>query len=416
MLRRLTINRWSVFAAFTTAYFLSQFFRSANAVIAPNLVDTFSLSPADMGLMSSLFFAAFAITQFPLGVALDRWGPRWVTAGLMTVAVVGSLVFAQASTFAMLALGRVLLGIGLAGILMGGLKAFSQWFPKERFASAAGLLGGIGALGGLVAATPMAWLNEHYGWRTIFAAGSLVLALSVLFLLVGSRNRPPHTAPEPSSAMKKGANVHLLAIFGTINFWRIAAPVAWIAGFGMAFRGLWAAPYLLEVYQLSHIETGNLLLLLGIGGMAGSVLVGWTTERVGIAKVVITSCLVLIVCQAILASLPPLWIVVIVYVTMGLAGGFPAALLAQARRLFPAHMTGQVLSMVNMTGFAGTFLLQWWMGELLAYFPASTTGHSLPQGYGFVLAFTAAVSILALFVYLPLALPRQDASAVPTQG
>ena len=139
------INRWSIFAAFTTAYFLSQFFRRPNAVIAPTLVDELAFSAAELGLMTSLFFATFAITQFPLGIALDRWGARWVTSGLMSIAVLGSLIFAFGSSFIALALGRILLGIGLAGILMGGLKALSEWFPQERFASVAGLLSGIGA-------------------------------------------------------------------------------------------------------------------------------------------------------------------------------------------------------------------------------------------------------------------------------
>ncbi len=405
MIRKFAVNRWSVFASFTVAFFLSQFFRSANAVIAPTLAREMLFSAADLGLMTSLFFATFAITQFPLGIALDRWGARWVTAGLMIVAVVGSLVFAFGASFVTLALGRALLGIGMAGILMGGLKAFSQWFPQDRFASVAGLLTGVGSLGALVATTPLAWLNDQIGWRAVFIGGALLIALSAIFILFGTRNSPEDAPP---TSIKRTEN-NLPAILSSMDFWRIAAPVAWLGGMVAAFRGLWAGPYLFDIYYLSEIETGNLLLLMGIGSTAGSILMGWLTDRVGAARVVITCSLILIACQLILASQPPLLIVAPVYLLFGLGGSFGVALLSQARNIFPAHMTGQAFSMVNMMGFVGVFLLQWWIGEIVALFPATVVGRSMPQAYSVVLVSTAAVSLLTLLCYLPLIRSRQRA-------
>jgi predicted MFS family arabinose efflux permease len=392
------INRWSILAAFTTAHFLSQFFRSVNAVIAPTLAQEFGFSAADLGLMTSLFFATFALTQFPLGIALDRWGARRVTAGLMSIAVIGSLVFAFGSSFVVLALGRILLGIGLAGILMGGIKALSEWFPQARFASITGLLTGIGSLGGLVSTSPMAWLNEQVGWRSVFIGGALLTALSLTYILIGTCDRPLDTPPQSP----KDAENHLRDIFGSISFWRIAAPVIWVGGVGTAFRALWAGPYLYDIYALPAIATGNLLLLMGIGGIAGSILLGWLVDRFGAVRVVVTCTLILIACQILLASQSSLLIVAFVYLLMGFAGSFPVALLAQARHIFPAHMRGQAFSMLNMTAFAGTFLLQWWMGEIVAFFPATVVGHSSPQAYTVVLSITAAGSVLALFCYLPL--------------
>ena len=89
-------RRTTLFVMFTSAYVLSQFYRSANAVIASDLATQLSLNAAELGLMTSLFFAAFAAAQIPVGVGLDRWGPRWVTSSLMSIGVVGSLVFAVA--------------------------------------------------------------------------------------------------------------------------------------------------------------------------------------------------------------------------------------------------------------------------------------------------------------------------------
>ena len=167
----------AIFGWFTAAYFLSYFFRSANAVIAGDLARDLALSADQLGLMTSLFFAAFAAIQLPLGIWLDRWGPRWVTPGLMLVGAAGSVIFALAPNFALLALGRALIGMGMAGILMGSLKIFSQWFPAHRFATMSGLLVGIGALGALAAATPLAWLNDAIGWRAVFGLGAAMTCL-----------------------------------------------------------------------------------------------------------------------------------------------------------------------------------------------------------------------------------------------
>src|ERR687893_453433 len=94
-----TVPRGLVFGLFTAAYFLSYFLRSANAVIAGDLARELSLTAAQLGLMTSLFFGTFALAQLPLGVWLDRWGPRVVAPAMMLVAIGGALVFAVAGAF-----------------------------------------------------------------------------------------------------------------------------------------------------------------------------------------------------------------------------------------------------------------------------------------------------------------------------
>ena len=98
----------------TFAYFLSYFFRSTNAVIAPDLTRELNLSAGDLGLMTSLFYFAFAASQIPIGLGLDRFGARVVQPVLLGIAVLGSVLFGLAQSFFMLALARMLLGVGLA--------------------------------------------------------------------------------------------------------------------------------------------------------------------------------------------------------------------------------------------------------------------------------------------------------------
>ncbi len=393
-----------VFILFTAAYFLSYFFRSANAVIAPDLSRDLSLSAAQLGLMTSLFFAAFALAQIPLGIGLDRWGPRWVTPGLMLVAVAGSVLFALAPSFGMLAIGRALIGTGMAGVLMGSLKAFSRWFPPNRFATVSGLLVGIGSSGALIAATPLAWLNDTVGWRAVFWAGALITVLIALAVMIWTRNAPPGSEETVSS--QSGGN--LKVIFSDDRFWRIAPLNFFVAGSLLAFQGLWAGPYLFDVYRLDNIAAGNILLLLGVGATIGFAISGWLADRLGLTQVILISSLIFLLSQFGLAIRPPLALVGVLYALFGFCGAFNIMFLAHVRRVFPTSMTGQAITAVNLFGIGGTFLLQWWIGLIIGLFAVDAAGHYPPIAYTSAFLFTAIGACLMLVRYWPLAQPAKD--------
>ncbi|MBI3943825.1 MAG: MFS transporter [Chloroflexi bacterium] len=391
-------KRSQVFILFTAAFFVSQFFLSANAVIAADLSRELSLTPAELGLMSSVFYIAFALVQLPLGVGLDRWGSRWVTPGLMLLGAAGSLVFALAPSFPFLAIGRALIGMGMSGVLMGGYKAISQWYPPRRFATVSGLLAGIGVCGGLVAATPLAWLAHTVGWRAVFAGGSIVILCVALAIMIWAENKPGEISP----AGKSRSGSDLRAIFTNSQFWRIVPLIFLINGIIGGFRGLWAGPYLFDVLRLDQLSAGNLLLLLATGAVAGPLTAGWIADRLGVFQVVIGSTAVFILCQILLASLPSVVITGLTYICFSYSGGFLILLLSQVRQIFPPNMTGQALSTINLFAFCGTFLIQWWIGLVVGSYPVDATGHYAAQAYTVVLELTAAGTLLALLWYLPL--------------
>ncbi len=387
-----------IFTLYTAAYFLSYFYRSANAVIAPDLSSEMSLDAARLGLMTSLFFATFALAQLPLGVGLDRWGPRWVTPGLMLIGALGSLVFAIAPSFIVLALGRALIGMGMAGVLMGSFKVFSQWYPPERFATVSGLLVGIGSTGALIAATPLAWLNNTIGWRAVFLMGTVATTIIASAIMLWARNTPPGVS-WPDRTQTDG---NLKVVFADLRFWRIAPLSFFVTGMFLGFQGLWGGPYLFDVMGLSEIETGNILFLMGIGVTAGYIVSGWLSDRLGLVRVVVASAAIFTLSQFILAIQPPLAVAGLTYVVFGFTGAFNIMLMAYARLIFPASITGQAVTAVNLFGIGGTFLLQWWLGLIIGSFPANAVGQYPPQAYTTALLITATGTLLALIWYLPL--------------
>lgn len=387
-----------IFLLFVAAYFLSYFLRTANAIIAGDLSRELSLDAAQLGLMTSLFFGAFALAQIPLGIGLDRWGARIVIPAMMAVAVVGALVFAVAPSFGPLALGRALIGAGMAALLPSAFKTFGAWFPPRRVATMSALLVGIGASGALFAATPLAWLTAQVGWRAIFVGAAVAVALSALAIALWVRNTPAEI-PWHGSAISAGG---FRAVLRDRRFWRIVPLNFFFTGIQLGVQGLWGGPYLFDVVGLQPIEAGNILLLMSGGVCIGSALSGWLADRWGVARTIAASATLFTLCQVGLIARPPLALVGLLYLGFGLTGSFCIMGMAHARQIFPKAITGQAVAATNFFGIGGSFCIQWWMGLIIKRFGADAAGHYPSLAYSVVFGCAVIGMVLSLLWYLPL--------------
>ena len=160
-----------VFLPFSAGYFLSYFFRTINAVLATALTNELGLNVSELGLMTAVYFLTFAIIQLPLGILLDRYGPRRVQGLLLFVTAAGAALFASANRLDVLIVARALIGLGAAGALIAGLKAIVSCFPKERVPLLNGWFVMLGTLGAVAATSPAEWLLGYIEWRTLLEAG-----------------------------------------------------------------------------------------------------------------------------------------------------------------------------------------------------------------------------------------------------
>ena len=237
-----------VFAPFAAGFFLSFLFRNANAVISKDLAAEFSLSSSELGLLTSAYFLAFAAMQIPVGIFLDRYGPRRVTSGLLLVLAAGAGAFAIAGGLGPLALGRALIGVGASACLMGSMKAYSIWFPLDRMATLNGWTMAIGALGAVAATAPVEFAASLIGWRVMFG-GLAMITLAVaacLFLLV-----PEKIVPGARELWSEQVG-KIVSIFKVPAFWRIGIPLIVLQGTYQALFGLWLVPWLMDTQTLSR--------------------------------------------------------------------------------------------------------------------------------------------------------------------
>jgi MFS family permease len=192
-------NLWiKVFLPFAAGYYLSYLLRTVNAVIAPELTRELTLTAADLGLLTSAYLLAFAAFQIPLGLLLDRYGPRRVEAGLLLVAAAGTLLFAFGRSPFELTLARGLIGLGVSSCLMAAFKGFAQNFPAERQASLTGAIMASGGLGAITASLPLEFALPLFGWRGVFQGLTfLLLAVAALDLLLRAAARGGRLARQP---------------------------------------------------------------------------------------------------------------------------------------------------------------------------------------------------------------------------
>ena len=355
--------------AYAAGYFLSYGLRSVNAVIAPELMQELSISAAGLGLLTSAYFLAFGVFQLPLGLLLDRFGPRKVEAALLLVAAGGCALFAVGTTLQMLAVARALIGLGVSACLMASFKAFSQWFPVERMPSLTATIMVAGGLGALTASVPVEAALPLLGWRGVFLLVAALLVLAAGFLM---------TVPDKivgDAGESFGKQIRTLgSIYGNRTFWRFAPQGSLTVGGFMAIQGLWAVPWLMEVNGASRGEAAGILLLMSLAMLVGFLFVAtcsvWLARR-GITPMLLLTVgmgLALVVELAIILGLAPApWL----WPLLGLSFSLGNIAYSQLTASFPVALSGRVNTALNLLVFVGAFVLQWGIGATVDAFSGS---------------------------------------------
>ncbi|HIJ40974.1 MAG TPA: MFS transporter [Deltaproteobacteria bacterium] len=370
-------GRWAVFGAISAVYFFAYFHRVSTSVIAPDLLAAFDVNATALGFMSSMYFYLYAFEQPVVGYLADRWGPRWVVAGWTLVAALGCFLFGMAPSIEWASVGRALIGFGVGGVFVPGMKAFSQWFRVEEFATLTGTLLALGNLGAIVATTPLAWAAQMWGWRGSFMViGAITLGLALgAFLLIGNPEPKADTSLEkgPSSEGSKadGALKSILQIFSSLRFWILG--IIFFGAFGtyLTFQGLWATTFLMALLGLDLFHASMFNMLVPIGLIVGAPFTGWISNRFHLNKGWILIGLLVLetglwACMVFGGkSLGHSGILFVLFILGGASGGLGAMLWGLVRETTPTPILGLTTGLLNPFPFVGVAIYQVWTGAIL---------------------------------------------------
>jgi MFS family permease len=382
-----------VFLPFAFGYYLSYLFRTINTLISGPLSREFHLDAANLGLLTSVYLLFFGGVQIPIGILLDRFGPRRVQGVLLIVAAAGAALFGASGGFVTLLIARAMIGIGVAAALMAGLKAIVMWFPRERIALVNGYMVMMGSLGALSATAPAEWLLRYAGWRGLFELLAVATLATAVLIVVA--------VPEKARAVVVAgtAPVTLRTIYSDRRFWRIAPLSSVCIGSAWALQGLWAGPWLSDVEGLDRESLIRELFMMGLGLCVGAVFLGTLATRlrqrgIGADKLFAIVAALFMGAEIVLISRLPVpsllpWFVV------SLVGAATVLSYAMITEYFPIELAARANGSLNLLHFAWGFAAQFGIGLILQQWPAEG-GHYPAIAYQTAFGVNAGLQVVAL--------------------
>jgi MFS family permease len=391
----------SVVAILGLLYIVSQFLRNSVGVIAPNLAAEMGLSPIEIGLLSSIYFFVFAATQLPLGVALDRFGPKRCMLASIAVTVAGSVAFALAHDVFGLVVSRALLGFGTACFLMAPVALYARWFPPERFSTFAGIHLGVGTLGALLATAPLAFAVASVGWRTAFLAVAILTVIIGLLTWLIVSDDPPGRTTEPRNETLRESVAGIWQVIRTPSMGRIFLVQLTSYPSFVLVVGLWGGPYLTHIYGYDLKGRGEILFVAALAQVLGSFIWGPSDRIFGRFKPPILFGTALSFSALLLFALGgvmPAPLLLVAFALLGFSTGMTSVVMSHGRSLVPPHLLGRCITLLNIGTMGGGFLVQFVSGVVIDLFPGQGGTYPL-EAYRLVFGLQAALVLVGAWAY-----------------
>ncbi len=385
----------TAFLPFAIGYHLSYIFRAINALISDRLIADLQLDAAQLGLLTSAYFLSATLAMLPLGFALDRHGPGRVQGVCLLIAAAGAALFATATDFIALFVGRLLIGVGVATAFMAGLKAIVMWFPKERVPVLNGILVAAGAAGALAVAAPLDALLAYVSWRTVFWGLAMAAAASGILVLALVPAVPPS-----SVGLAAPASVSLGQIAARADFWRLAPLSAMVIGSAGALQGLWVAPWLRDVARYDGNAISVHLTVMACALCAGALGLGVAIERLrkrGIeTQTLLAGLAVMFVAAEIALGLGLSFPTLLPCAIIGFAAAATVISYSAMAELFPKEAAGRANCLLNLMHFGVATIVQFGFGAIVALWAKDDGGHYPTDAYGAALLVLAVLQLAAL--------------------
>jgi MFS family permease len=335
-------------------FFYAWVLRVAPSVMVEELMRDFAVGAGVLGHLSAAYFYGYAGMQVPVGLLLDRFGPRRLMTAAAAVCAGGCVLLATSDTLAGATAGRFLIGASAAFSLVGSMAVAGQWFAANQFAILSGLSMAMGMAGGVFGQAPLRLAVEASDWRTttlLLAAGGVALSVAAV-ATVRDRRRG------------SGGMGQVLAGLGVVlrhrQTWLIA-----IVGLGtsaplLAMASLWGVPFLETAYGFTRTQAATLTSVIFVGWGLGAPLIGWLSDRMGRRRAPLLAGLALqTLALAALVYLPGLSVAAVASLCflVGFLGSAQIVCFALVKENHPAHLSGTGIGFVNgmVTGAGALF-------------------------------------------------------------
>ena len=353
----------SIFLIFALGYFISTLLRAITATISPELVNEFSLSAGELGLLGGGYFLGFASVQIPLGYLLDLKGPRKIVSYFLSLAIIGLIISALAQNFITLLISRVIIGIGVGACLMGPLTAYRVWYQDETQQRSNSWMLMVGAIGMLSSSLPVQYMLTSIGWRGIFINLAILTLICIILIVIFI---PKWNMKFLDKNKEKGK---LKEIWRNDLFKSLVPMGLFNYGGLFAIQTLWAGPWMIKVSGYTPEESAKGLFIIYSFMLLSFLLWGYFVPKISknvndaIKLLKFGTPLSLITLSYIIYLGPDagaihwsLFVVSAIFLSLSQ----PAVGMA-----FSLSNAGKALTSFNLLLFIGAFFVQWIMGIII---------------------------------------------------
>lgn len=371
---RISLLIWALAASF---YLFGFFQRVTPGVLTEELTQAFDLNRAGLGNLSAFYFYFYAAMQIPVGLLVDRVGPRKILALGALLAGVGAMLFGLADEALWASVGRGLIGGSVAVAWVSMLMLVSAWFSPRYFATMSGLSLAVGTMGAVLAGVPLRYGTELFGWRPVMlasAAFSIVLAL-LIWLMV--RNHPTDKSYHgfrPPQTLEERAIPVLIALKRALSHgsvWLVFWIPSGVCGAFLTFSGLWGVPYLTTQYGLNTTQASSVVTGMLIAFAAGSLFFGWWSDKIAQRKVpFLVGGLATLIAYLLmgLGLMPSLgWATALIWLS-GFGSGAMVLSFGFVRESVPHALGATAVGIVNLGVMVGPLVQQPLLGWVLDYY------------------------------------------------
>ncbi|GAB6155179.1 MFS transporter [Desulfosporosinus burensis] len=386
-------------------YVLTMFHRVAIAIMADRLIHDLHLNLAEMSVMTAVYFYPYALMQLPVGILVDRIGPKRLVSAMMLLTAVASIAFALATTFQLTIIARLLIGLSVSCVFVPAEKFIANYFPKEMFSTLTSLLVFSGIIGTVCASVPLAYLVELLDWRTVyFLMGVMALFLSIAawFLLDDEQMLEKSEQKSDEIGFKRG----LKWVLSEWGMWPIAIRNFLGYGVTMAFQSLLAGPYLIVILGMNRVSAGYMIMLLSVGQLLSLPFSGMLSDKVFHSRKVpllIASfgSIIFWLPFAFFSSVLLPWHIAVLFIFSGLLAGFSSGpVFTLLKELYPTPLTGTAIGIGNFFTMAGAAIIPLFCSVIIAQ-SAQSTGvmsvESFTNGYRYLLLISGAAGFATIF-------------------
>ncbi|MBB71231.1 MAG: MFS transporter [Legionellales bacterium] len=370
--KKMAIFPWIVCGLGALFYTYEYILRISPSVMSTELMQAYGISAGAFGNLIAFYYYAYSPMQLPVGLLVDRYGPRRLLTLACIVCAIGSYLFASSGHIGVAGFGRFLVGFGSAFAFVGVLKLATIWLPPERFAMVAGLTGALGSIGALVGDNVLSGVVAQMGWRsTVMITAVLGIVIAVVILLVVRDSR----SSKAKALDRRTSKVDMAEVLRGM-FVVLKNPYIWINGMigcllylpATAFAEAWGIPYFRAAQHFSTHEANYAVSAVFLGFTIGGPLMGWFSDKLHNRRVpMLIGGVIAAACMFIILYVPALPVAAVygLMLLLGLAFGSQVIVFAVARDISTKESAGTSLAVTNMLIMLGGVVFQPMIGMLL---------------------------------------------------